>query len=311
MSRTGIVAVLCALLWISSACNTQEIGFERDGRDYIESIRQQYEVNPGGSLTVDAETGTIHISSSNNNEVDVLVRKRLRTTDEDRVRKEFRNIEVAIRQTYDGVRIEVERIDDNLPRWFWQDRTGVEIEVTVPVEFNLDLSTISDDIQTGKTEGTVTAKTLSGNISTGPTEGDLSIETTSGHIKARRVVGKVRANTLSGNIEIGPVHGDATLSSTSGKIETDIVEEDLNAETLSGNIEIGPVHGDATLSSTSGKIETDIVEEDLNAETLSGNIEIGPVHGDATLSSTSGDIRTGSVRGKLKTTTLSGNISFK
>lgn len=272
MNRTGVVAVLCGFLWISSACSTQEFGFGRDGQNNTEIIRQNYEVHPGGTLTVDAESGAIHISSSVNNEVDVLVRKRLRTSDADRVREEFNNVEVEIRQTDNGVRIAVERIDDNLPRWFWQDRTRVEIEVTVPVDFNLDLSTVSDDIQTGNIKGDVTAETLSGEISTGPTEGNVNIETVSGNIKTSRVEGSVHGETLDGNIVIGPVNGNATLSSTSGSIETDTVEGDLNAGSLSGHIRIGPVNGDATLSSTSGDIRTSHVQGKLKTSTLSGNI---------------------------------------
>ena len=317
MSRTGVVAVLCACVWISSACNTREFGFERDGQmngikrdgqDYTETFRQNYEVNPGGTLTVDAELGAIHIKSSILNEVDVLVRKRYRATDAGQIRKAFSNVEVGIEQTDNDVRIDVDRIDDNAENWFWQEKTRVEIEVTVPVEFNLDLSTISDSIETGNIKGDVTAETLSGIVSTGPTEGNLSIETTSGHIRAGRVVGRVHTKTLSGSIEIGPVNGNATLSSTSGRIETEIVKGDLNAETLSGHIKIGPVNRDATLSSTSGRIESDTVKGDLNAETLSGNIRIGPVNGDATVSSTSGNIKTGHVGGKLETSTLSGKI---
>jgi len=354
MNRTGFVAVLGACIGLSSACSmqkssTQEIGLERDGRDHIESIRQHYEVNPGGTLTVNAELGAIHIRSSNTNKADVLVRKRFRATDTDLVRKAFSNIDVKIDQTYSGIRIEVDRIR-NIPskRWFWQDwpdRVSVEIEVLVPVEFNLDLSTVGDDIQTENIEGNVTAKTLSGDITTGPTEGDLSIATVSGNIETSRVVGKVRTITLSGHIEIGPVDGDATVRSNSGRIETGTVEGDLHAKSLtghikigpvdsdatvrsnSGNIEtgtvegdlyaksltgrikIGPVNGDATLGTNSGKIETDTVAGDLHAKSLSGNIETGPVDGDATVSSTAGDIKTGYVHGKLKTTTLVGNIT--
>ena len=89
MSRTGFVAVLFACICISGACSTQEIGLERDGRDYIESISRKYEANPGDTLRVVAELGSVHIRSSNKNEVDVLVRKRYRSTDADRVRKAF------------------------------------------------------------------------------------------------------------------------------------------------------------------------------------------------------------------------------
>ncbi|MCY3770426.1 MAG: hypothetical protein OXG98_00160 [Gemmatimonadetes bacterium] len=256
----------------------QEIEFERDGRDYIESTRQKYEVDPGGTLAiVAAELGAIHIRSSNKNEVDVLVRKRLRTTDADQARKDFSNVEVEIKETYNGVRIEVDQIRNvTYTRWFWQDwpdRVSVDIEVLVPVEYNLDLSTIIGDIQTGNIAGNVTAKTLSGNVSTGPTEGDLSIKTNSGNIETGRVVGKVHIITLSGNTEIiGLVDGDVTIRSNSGKIETRTIDGDLHAKSLSGNIKIGPVNGDATVRSNSGNIQTGYVQGELKTTTLSGNI---------------------------------------
>ena len=322
MSQTGFFTILCACIGLSSACNMQEIGFERDereieferdGQDYIDSTRQKYEVNSGGTLTVDAKLAAIRIRSSINDEVDVLVRKRFRATDADQVREAFSNIEVVIEQTYNGVRIEVDWIRyPTYTKKFWQDdwpdRVYVDINVVVPEEYNLDLITISGDIQTGNIAGNVTAETLTGEISTGPTEGDLSIKSNSGNIETSRVVGRLHTTTLTGNIKIGPVDGDATVDSNSGRIETGTVEEDLHAKTLTGNIKIGPVDGDATVGSNSGSIETGTVVGNLHAKTLTGNIETGPVYGDATVSSNSGRIETGAVAMDLHAKTLTGNI---
>ena len=255
----------------------REIEFERDGQDYIDSTRQKYEVNSGGTLTVDAKLASIRIRSSINDEVDVLVRKRFRATDADQVRKAFSNIEVEIKQTYNGVRIEVDWIRyPTYTKWFWQDdwpdRAYVEINVMVPEEYNLDLVTISGDIQTGNIAGNVTAKTLTGDISTGPTRGNLRIKSNSGNIETSRVVGSVHTTTLTGNIEIGPVDGELTVSSNTGRIKTGTAEEDLHAKTLTGNIETGPVDGDATVGSNSGDIKTSYVRGKLKTTTLSGNI---------------------------------------
>lgn len=322
MSRIGFVAVLFTYVWLSSACSTLETESERDGRDYtferngsdfIEDDRQIFEVSPGGTLTVDAKLGAIRIRSSINDEVDVLVRKRFRATDADQVQKAFSNIEVVIEQTYNGVRIEVDQIrSPTYTKWFWQDdwpdRVYVEINVMVPEEYNLDLITISGDIQTGKIAGNVTAETLTGKISTGPTEGDLSIKSNGGRIVTSSVVGDVHTTTLTGNVDIGPVAGDVMIRSNSGSIETRNIDGDLHAKSLTGRIKIGPVDGDVKVYSNSGSIETDIVRGNLHAGTLSGNIEIGPVDGDATIRSNSGNIQTGSVKGYLKSTTLSGKI---
>ena len=324
MSRTGFVTILCACIGLSSACSMQEFGFERDereieferdGQDYIDSTRQKYEVNSGGTLTVDAKLGAIRIRSSINDEVDVLVRKRFRATDADQVRKAFSNIEVVIKQTYNGVRIEVDQIRyPTYRKWFWQDdwpdRVYVEINVMVPEEYNLDLITISGDIQTGNIAGNVTAETLTGNIATDPIRGNLRIKSNSGNIETSRVVGSVHTTTLTGNIEIGPVDGELTVSSNSGRIKTGTVEEDLHAKTLTGNIEIGPVDGDATVDSNSGRIETGTVAGDLHAKTITGNIETGPVDGDATVSSATGRIKTGTVEGDLHARTSTGKIEI-
>lgn len=312
MNRTGVVAVFCACIWISSACSIQEFGFERDGRDYIESDQERFEVNPGGTLTVDAELGAIHIRSSNNNEVDVLVRKRLRSTDADQVRKAFSNVEVEIKQTDKGVRIEVGQIRNvTYTRWFWQDwpdRVLVDIEVTVPVEFNLDLSTISGDIRTANTVGNVTAKTLSGNISTGPTEGNLSIKTNSGNIRTSPVVGKVHTVTLSGNIVIGPLNGDATVGTNSGSIESSFVDGNLKASSLSGSVKTGPVKNDVTVSTTGGDIETGDIGGSVHSRSLSGHISIDTVNGNAKANTTSGNIKVSNVFGVSETRSLSGDI---
>ena len=323
MSRTVFVTVLCACIGLTSACNMQEIGierdereieFERDGQDYIDSTRQKYEVNSGGTLTVDAKLAAIRIRSSINDEVDVLVRKRFRATDADQVRKAFSNIEVVIKQTYNGVRIEVDWIRyPTYTKKFWQadwpDRAYVDINVIVPEEYNLDLITISGDIQTGNIAGNVTAETLTGEISTGPTEGTLRLKSNGGRIVTSSVVGDVHTTTLTGNVDIGPVAGDVMIRTNSGSIETRNIDGDLDAKSLTGRIKIGPVDGDVKVYSNSGRVETDIVRGDLHAGSLSGNIEIGPVDGDATIRSHSGNIQTGNVQGKLQTTTFRGNIT--
>ena len=308
MSRIGFVAVLFTYVWMAGACSAQETRFEREGWDYIESTHQIFEVNPGDTLTVDAEIGTIRIKSSSTDEAEVLVKKRLWKFGADRARKAFRNIETVFEQTDTGIRIEVEQIDDNASNWFWQDRILVNIEVTVPLKYNLDLSTVIDDVQTGKIVGSVTVKTLTGKISIGPTEGNLSIETTSGNIETSHVEGNVHAKSLSGNIVVGPVNGDATVGTASGNIETDFVEGDLKASSLSGSVKTGPVSSDVTVRTTAGNIETRDIMGNVQSGSHSGNISIGAVNGNASASTTSGNIEVSNVLGVSETGSLSGDI---
>ena len=46
---------------IASGCNVQEDTSMVDGRGHVEQIEEKYEVDPGGTLTVDADLGSISV----------------------------------------------------------------------------------------------------------------------------------------------------------------------------------------------------------------------------------------------------------
>ena len=60
-----------------------------DGRGHVEQIEEKYAVDPGGTLTVDADLGSIRVEPWSRNEVDVSVEKSIRMIDDGRARQEL------------------------------------------------------------------------------------------------------------------------------------------------------------------------------------------------------------------------------
>lgn len=260
-----------------------------DGRGHVEQIEEKFAAEPGGTLTVDADMGSIQVEPWSRNEVDVFVEKRTRMFDEERARQELDEVEVEISQHRDGVRVEVDR-----PGWFRKNRVSVKIKVRVPDTYNLELKTSGGDIETGDLKGDIDAKTAGGDIdigivsdgevTAGTAGGDIrvrgggaetSVSTAGGNITVERADGGVAAKTAGGNIEIGDTGGDVDVKTTGGNIEIGRVQGNVTARTVGGNIEIGPTLGDVDVKTVGGSIDIDDVGGKVNTSALGGRVTVG------------------------------------
>ena len=260
-----------------------------DGGGHAERIEEQYAVEPGGTLTVDADLGSIHVEPWSQNEVDVFVEKRIRMVDDGRARQELEEVEVEISQHRDGVRVDVDR-----PGWFKKNRISVKMRFRVPETYNLDLKTSGGDIETGDLKGNINARTAGGDVDIGTvSEGDVTagtaggdvrirgggretaLSTTGGDITVDRADGGVTAKTTGGNIEIGDTNGDVDAKTTGGNIEIGKVQGNVTAGTVGGNIEIGPTLGDVDVKTIGGSIDIDDVGGTVNSSALGGRVTIG------------------------------------
>lgn len=260
-----------------------------DGRGHVEQIEEKYAVEPGGTLTVDADLGSIRVEPWSRNEVDVFVEKRTRIVDEARARQELEEVEVDISQHRDGVRIEVDR-----PGWFKKTRVSVKMKVRVPETYNLDLKTSGGDIETGDLKGDINARTAGGNVdigivsegvvTAGTAGGDIrvrgggretSVSTAGGNITVERADGGVTAKTAGGNIEIGDTDGDVDVKTAGGNIEIGRVQGNVTAGTVGGNIEIGPTLGDVDVKTVGGSIDIEDVGGKVNTSAFGGRVTVG------------------------------------
>ena len=52
----------------------------RDGNEFVEKTERNYALDPEGTLTIDADYGSVRIESWRSDEVDILVEKGIRDT---------------------------------------------------------------------------------------------------------------------------------------------------------------------------------------------------------------------------------------
>ena len=259
-----------------------------DRHGHVVQIEEKYAVEPGGTLTVDADMGSIQVEPWSNNEVEVYVEKRIRMGDDGRAQQELDQVEVEISQHRDGVRVEIDR-----PGWFRNSRVSVKAKVRVPETYNLELKTSGGDIETGDLKGDINARTAGG---------DVQIGTVSD--------GDVTAGTAGGDIRIRGGGRETEVSTTGGNITVDRADGGVKARTTGGNIEIGDTGGDVDVKTTGGNIEIGRVQGNVKAGTVGGNIEIGPTLGDVDVKTIGGSIDIDDVGGKVKTGALGGRVTI-
>jgi hypothetical protein len=175
-----------------------------------------------------------------------------------------------------------------------EDSDEFEINLSIPSEMNLDISTGGGNISVkGDLKGTVDASTGGGNISTG------------------NIFGKTELSTAGGNISVGDVSGDADLSTTGGDITAGTINGKAELSTAGGNITVTTVNKLAELSTAGGNITIDKVGGKIDASTAGGNVTVGEVYGSADLSTAGGNINLDSAGGEVEASTAAGNINLE
>ena len=178
---------------------------------------------------------------------------------------------------------------------FW-----VKFLVSVPMDYNVEVSTGAGDIETSDLGGRVVLETDGGNITTGRIGFDrpaamighpmAKIETQGGHISVEDVFGDFDAYTAGGHIRAGNIAGNAKLRTGGGHIRAGKIQGVAQLETEGGNITVGEA---GTL---------------VTVRTGGGQIDFGEVHGSVRAQNGGGGIRMMYVAGPLEVVTSGGSI---
>ena len=309
------MAIFCAFvaqfIAAPAPCDAQETTFMRNEDGFVERIEQDYEVIPDGSLTLDAEVGSVRVDSWANDGMEIRIEKRVRARLEERARTAFDEIEVILSQRDDDVRIEVV---DERSLSFFRNRASVEIVVRVPEVCTLDLRTVDGSIEIENTKGPVTANAVDGDIVIGPADSEITAGTTDGNIEIADVKGSITASAMDGDIEINgtigqvaarTIDGDIEIRNTQGNVEANAVDGsveiarttgDVFARTTDGDIEVRNAQGAVDVNTVDGRIETMTTESNVDASTLEGDIGLFDARGYVSAQSARGSIEVGVAR---------------
>ncbi|WP_372871914.1 DUF4097 family beta strand repeat-containing protein [Shewanella sp.] len=165
--------------------------------------------------------------------------------------------------------------------WFGKS-PYIDITVTVPANFNLELEDGSGDIHISGLKGNIKVKDGSGNIELmgGNT---VSIEDGSGDIELTDIVGTLSITDGSGDIDISNVGGNTHIKDGSGNIQASDINANIEINDGSGNIDVSRVAAKVEITDGSGNIKVSDAESLVLHETGSGNVTSNNIRSGVTL----------------------------
>ena len=169
----------------------------------------------------------------------------------------------------DGVEVKSERghirITVRFPSFSFSSR-GVDLVIKVPRTSEVDVTTVSADINSHGITGQQRLKAVSGSIRADIAQSDVEAKTVSGDVTLHgtgKPVG-LHVGTISGSIHVDHAAGDVEASTTSGEIKMSLdPARSIRMHTVSGDV------------SFHGKLTKDA---DVDAQTVSGELRM---HADA------------------------------
>jgi DUF4097 and DUF4098 domain-containing protein YvlB len=212
-------------------------------------IHRNFNVQAGGTITIDADVGDIKVTSGASN-VSVDVIRRARTSSNTRAQEMFKDFDISFSQAQNDVRI---RARYNHPTsWFhWNTDLEVRFVVNVPAQYSVDLTTSGGDIIVSDLGGKARVHTSGGDVSLGRIAGLVDAYTSGGDVSVTGTRSTATLSTSGGDIKVGDAMGSLSVKTSGGSIDIRRAAADLKAHTSGGSIEIGDA-GSAIDASTSG-----------------------------------------------------------
>jgi len=233
-------------------------------------IVKDLKLDPGGKLTVVADSGSVTVSGSADSGAHIAL-----TSDRDDLESRFN---LKFEELPGELRITLKK-KDPLTSWTtWFSSSKVRFEIQVPTRTTTDVQTGGGHISLRSLEGDANAETSGGHIEATDLEGNLNAETSGGHIAIKNVSGNAKAETSGGHIEAEGVSGNLIAETSGGHIEIHGAKGRVDADTSGGHVEVSFAKGNAhggKIESSGGGIRVGIdpnVDLAIDASTSGGSV---------------------------------------
>lgn len=189
-------------------------------------------------------------------------------------------------------------------------RLWVTIELTIPKDYSLDVSTGVGNISADDLTGRETLLTQGGNITAGNINGSAHLTAIAGgHISVKNVSGELVAETGGGHITTGTISGNAFLHTHGGHIRSDSIGGTAHLVTDGGNITLERAGADLVAETAGGQIQVGEAAGLVRAKTEGGGIRVARSSGPANLQTADGSIYVTQADNNIKASTATGGIT--
>jgi DUF4097 and DUF4098 domain-containing protein YvlB len=298
MQRIRTIGVALALAFLSISA-----------RAASDTLHRAFNVQPGGTLTIDADVGDITIRTAATTQVNVDVTRTGRPSD-------IHDYDITFSQEGNDVRIK--GTFDHKWRFFDWNNLQARFTVTVPMTYNVHLATSGGDIHVNDLRGEALCKTSGGDLDLGNIVGNVEARTSGGDVKVASATGHVELKSSGGDIKTGDITGPLNARTSGGGIEIRHVTGDLVAHTSGGSIEIGGAMGAIDATTSGGSIRAALAQQprgDSKLSTSGGSITLtlaGNVALDLDAHTSGGDVTTDmpvTILGRQTDSTLNGKVN--
>ena len=254
----GTFAVTLALLALSTAARADEWS-------------KQFTVTAKPHLTLDADNARLNVTTGPANAVSVHV-----STTGWQIPKD---VTVTETQTGNDIRVEVKQVQ----HWISFSHGSAAVDITVPAQADLNLSTGNGEITLDAVTGTLHVGTGNGRVTATGSHGNVYLRTGNGHIEASGIDGSLSTHTGNGSVAVAGRFDSLNVDSGRGQVQATI----LPGSKIASDWRVGTGVGNVTVS----------LPADFSAE-LDGSTGVGHITVDFPLT-VSGSIAGSTVRGRI------------
>jgi|WetSurMetagenome_2_1015567.scaffolds.fasta_scaffold26816_4 hypothetical protein len=310
ISRICCASIILSAVFLTG-CDALPLDSVRD------DFHKSFTVDPGGTLILDSDRGSIEVSSGGRDQVRVDIEREVRGSTNDDVKRVLNELNLTCRQEGNNVYVTSRYPGSNFG-FSWNNRLRLRFVILVPDKFNVDLKTGGGGINVNDLQGTVQARTSGGSLHFGHINGSVDGRTSGGSINLEGGSGQVDVETSGGSIRVGKAEGPINAHTSGGGIVVEEVRGRIRASTSGGSVEAtitNQPEGDCELSTSGGSIRARLNKDlnlDLEAKTSGGAVHNSiPVrtHGDVSRNRLEATMNQGGPRLKLNTSGGSITIS--
>lgn len=226
-----IVILICCSLNRSKAAELFE-----------DTIEKTYEVESGGTLTIDSNLGDIDVKGVGGNQVHIKIIRKIKAKNQRAANQIFENLDIDIHQQSKDVIITAEFYQPKNDLLKWIDGShrwpNIQFIVTVPQVYHLDLQTEDGNVLVDNIKGLADIKTSDGNVQIGSVKGPVAIKTSDGNIFLDQCSESADLKTSDGNIKVNWIKSDVSARTSDGSISIQKAEGSITAKTSDGGIEV-------------------------------------------------------------------------
>ena len=258
----------------------------------------------GGHLRLTTDLGNIVIHTQSTDRVDYSVYLEADASQKD-AKELLKRFAVSGRELPDGVLVRGQTLAKACSGRLW-----VTIQVTVPKNYSVDVSTGGGNIESDDINGRASLSTTGGNITAGNIGGPARLYSESGgHLTVKNVSGELTAITGGGHITTGSVAGNANLHTTGGHIRVASVQGIARLETGGGNVTLQHAGTELVAETRGGQIEVGEAAGLVRAKTGGGGIRVVRVSGPTNLQTAGGSIYLTQVDSAVRASAAAGGIT--